>query len=643
MSFINPIEILELSNHEVDSIDNSLIKKAKRKLFVDIELSDDGLFHYKKQKITKSACEAAIDELNDSDKLEYYHYIANHHFLNNYLAIGDEAFFNSFRRDGKYLNEKFIDFISPYFTKQFDKSIVRAFKANNTNAFILILKTQVLFSQVDFNDAFKSLSIEIKARIQIIDEIKEEIENGNTEYTKNKFEKTYSFVKNNFPIEILNALPQYFQSLINKAAERINYMQLKMGEEYSTKLKILTIIKLLNVDSSDKVTYEDNFKIVEGRLKTQLEEEKHLLVIKEWGKKLSIIKSLIAEANDSISTLSEIKSKIHSISILDLNLLPDFADEIRKQIAISLRNLAVAIYNNYDEIYSSIEVIDKALSIYISTELSDELKETKTELEEIKKRRLAQIIPTKTYPQVKTQSNVSKSDTNGGCVIIIIIAIIIFFSWICSKSNNPSPSYNSTTNNSSLDSTKVDSSKVNTNSQPETNNQIVDTTVKGVDIQPTYTPVTMKNGEISGCTTFEPQSDMFTNNMLTISTDYSTEAAVKLINSETDKCIRYVFLNRLSLYLITDIPEGIYYLKIAYGSDWGVKKGGAKCEGKFTKNQIFKKSNQLLNFNLIHTKKGTKSHSYSLSLGVSNQDTDESSKSDGSFNTNHISEDEFYK
>ena len=38
MNFINPIEILELENTDIAVIDNSIVKKAKRKLFADIDL-----------------------------------------------------------------------------------------------------------------------------------------------------------------------------------------------------------------------------------------------------------------------------------------------------------------------------------------------------------------------------------------------------------------------------------------------------------------------------------------------------------------------------------------------------------------------------------------------------------------------------
>ena len=71
MSFINPIEILNLKSTDVDSIDNNLIKKAKRVLFADIDLSDNLHIEYKGLSLSKSDCETAINELESKDKIEF--------------------------------------------------------------------------------------------------------------------------------------------------------------------------------------------------------------------------------------------------------------------------------------------------------------------------------------------------------------------------------------------------------------------------------------------------------------------------------------------------------------------------------------------------------------------------------------------
>ena len=73
MQYINPVEILQLS-YVADSsqIDSDTIKKAKRRLFADIDLSDDGHFNYYGLKLSKGDGERAIDELSNKDFKEFY-------------------------------------------------------------------------------------------------------------------------------------------------------------------------------------------------------------------------------------------------------------------------------------------------------------------------------------------------------------------------------------------------------------------------------------------------------------------------------------------------------------------------------------------------------------------------------------------
>jgi hypothetical protein len=148
----------------------------------------------------------------------------------------------------------------------------------------------------------------------------------------------------------------------------------------------------------------------------------------------------------------------------------------------------------------------------------------------------------------------------------------------------------------------------------------------------------MVNGNIIGCSNFKPRYNKHLNNRLEISAGFNTDVAVKLIDNETENCIRYVYIKKDTKYIIRNIPEGKYYLKIAYGDDWGVKDGDSKCDGKFTTNALYKKSDEILDFNLISDENGTKIPSYSLQLSVlfSAGDSD-------NFSTNKIPEDEFYK
>jgi hypothetical protein len=129
MQYINPIEILGLSNTiDTTSIDNEIIKKAKRKLFADIDLSDNGLYEYYGLKLTKGDCEKAIDELANNDLKEFYLYLATNKKLNAFLVNGNDEVFTNFKQDSVFKLPEFLKFISPYFAPKFDKLLLNAFE-----------------------------------------------------------------------------------------------------------------------------------------------------------------------------------------------------------------------------------------------------------------------------------------------------------------------------------------------------------------------------------------------------------------------------------------------------------------------------------------------------------------------------------
>jgi hypothetical protein len=233
--YVNPIEILGLSNAtDTTSIDNEIVKKAKRKLFADIDLSDNGVFEYYGLQLTKGNCEKAIDELTNNDFKEFYLYLANNKPLNEFLANGKEAIFKNFKQDSIFKLPEFIKFISPYFAPKFDKALLAAFENDNADLTKAILKTSTLIAQTDLNLAFKSVSNNIQNKIAEIDEITKDIKNEESAYDEDDIEDVVQIVKEHFPTNTLNCLPQYFQSQILKIANSINYLSNSIWDAFDS-------------------------------------------------------------------------------------------------------------------------------------------------------------------------------------------------------------------------------------------------------------------------------------------------------------------------------------------------------------------------------------------------------------------------
>lgn len=142
------------------------------------------------------------------------------------------------------------------------------------------------------------------------------------------------------------------------------------------------------------------------------------------------------------------------------------------------------------------------------------------------------------------------------------------------------------------------------------------------------------NGEFPSCYNFTPQkSDI--DNYLEVYVGSGTDVAIKLMNQQTEKCIRFTYINSGSKYRIRNIPEGKYYLKIAYGKDWFSRVENGQCIGKFIRNAIYEKGDEIMDFTLQYVSDGYNVPSYQLKLDVI------ASNTMNTFNTEHISEDEF--
>jgi hypothetical protein len=144
----------------------------------------------------------------------------------------------------------------------------------------------------------------------------------------------------------------------------------------------------------------------------------------------------------------------------------------------------------------------------------------------------------------------------------------------------------------------------------------------------------IENGQLGKCYNFKPKYSKI-DNRLEITVGSGTDVVVKLMDKKTDKCIRYVFVNSQSIFNIENIPEGIYYLKIAYGKEWMSKVEDGKCTGKFIRNPMYEIGQDEFNFNIERFGDRLSIPSYSLKLDVV------STNSLNSFTSSNISEDVF--
>jgi curved DNA-binding protein CbpA len=231
--------------------------------------------------------------------------------------------------------------------------------------------------------------------------------------------------------------------------------------------------------------------------------------------------------------------------------------------------------------------------------------------------------------------------------VALVGAIILFFVIVSNMDNSSSSSYSSKPDNRPADgdltntfvedqqtSNSSDNSQSSSAYVPELTPEQKLQKEKEKLIAEGWEETDVSNGQLPYCYNFVPKKSKI-DNYLEVHVGGGTDVAIKVMNLQTDKCIRYVFINSGSTYRIRNIPEGTYYLKIAYGKDWFSKVENGKCVGKFIRNPIYEKGEDIMDFNLQYTTDGYRIPSFQLKLDVIATNTM------NTFNSQNISENDF--
>lgn len=131
---------------------------------------------------------------------------------------------------------------------------------------------------------------------------------------------------------------------------------------------------------------------------------------------------------------------------------------------------------------------------------------------------------------------------------------------------------------------------------------------------------TYKSGATPKSFNFKGKFDYKLDNYLKIKVGKNTDVVIKMYKmgktKADDQLVRVTYINSNATQFIRNIPEGEYYLKIAYGKEWKETTENGKKFGTFTKNALYEKSEQILDFNTVKTSKGINVPSYNLALDL---------------------------
>src|ERR1043166_4735285 len=148
--------------------------------------------------------------------------------------------------------------------------------------------------------------------------------------------------------------------------------------------------------------------------------------------------------------------------------------------------------------------------------------------------------------------------------------------------------------------------------------------------------VNMTTGSVPSCFVSKGLFDKTIDNYLNLYVGAKSDIVVKIVRFTDNQCIRCVYIKGGDSYFITNIPQGIYYLKIAYGNNWAKFDSKMFCLEKFLDPILFQKGEDLLDYFVKSDYSGYQIPSYELRLEVYEN-------MGNTFQSETISEEEFMK
>jgi hypothetical protein len=389
MNFVNPYEVLEL-----DTLDNSEIKKAKRKKLTEFDLSDDGTIEFKNFKIHKADFLKATDDLDNEQKSQFYWSIKNNPELSSFLSSGDTWFFVNYQTQRIFSNPDFIEFVSPYFAYQYNKVLFQTFEEENSSLLKKLSANPILVSPSQTDKAYQSLREFLNTQIQDLNQTKTDIENEESHYEEDNVEEVFTDLQEQINVNIYNILPSYFQSQRNDIAQKLRNISVAVFNNLNSSEVSLQIIKYalqLSINNLTKQNLEKDYNQIAEIHKEREEAEKYAPLLLKYALAIRQLQELIQGVKNNSNTNALISKVNSSVNIDDLNKQPNVFDEIREQIALAIRALSVEVFNQHSDLETANSLIKTAQKINVSDiETKQRIREAANDLQDIVLKRATQ-------------------------------------------------------------------------------------------------------------------------------------------------------------------------------------------------------------------------------------------------------------
>lgn len=580
--YLNPFEVLQV-DADAEEIDVKALQRSKKKLLQELDLNDGKVSWLDEQPLDKSRVLAIEEELDDTDKREFHRVIFQNEPLLRFLTYGD---IRHFLYSDDYFPEEALDLL-------------------------------------DEDEGFRA------------------------------------FLSGPFAAQ--------YNSVLSRAIDK----------------KVLAVVEVL-FDGRRWVEDVDLEYCLSGAFK----KVQHLL---------DHIQSLEKESESRLVGFPEVQNALNVHGIVGLfNLLPAQFRAQQTQMVACLRSLAINCHNKHGQTAMSKSILLLCKQFHFKSHaLNERLKEDYKKLDELLAENIhrptsSPLVPSSPIPKessvpIQPSRSTRSSDRIGqwgGWIALATLIVFMFGGLLCTtvSENGQANSFEPTKRdaNRSSEESRRSSGEItfedplNVSIDTERLNKLK--ALEPIEIKPIqlelpkplprinptisapsapsnltakegWESTTYSNGDSPACFNFTPKYDRALDNQLRVTVGGGTDVVIKLMQLNTDRCIRYVYVKSRSTYSIKNIPQGQYYLKIGYGKRWVEKKEAGMCIGKFASSPLYEKGEDILDFRTRSTgisyENGQRFENFEIPSFEIQLDVVTTGFSSNNLNTDGISEAEF--
>ncbi|MBO9731328.1 MAG: hypothetical protein J7623_22000 [Chitinophaga sp.] len=365
MSFVNPIQLLQLEHYEITAITAEVITAAKNSVLN--EIADTGQTNYLGAPISGHDCQTALLELSASEKLTYYLEIAQNAPLSAFLHNGDPGFFLSFKWDGMYRNAIYLDIISPYFATQYSPLLLKAYLDEDYSLFKALMATEPLVLEKDVTVAYAALQENITTTLSTIRSIRVTV--NDPEHGNDLSGLKGLFIKY-LPVDKIKLFPPALDFLRGQIEREVHALSTNTANESLLQICIPFLARLKKGKPADDgvITWSESDMRELVRFQ-ELQKEFHVLVLRIDNRSIDV-----KEVTDWVQK---------NIDITVYNELPSTFNILHNPLALELDALAVALYIRTGNPAAGMDYLLMAEKLgYLTNTTLEKLATTKADLQE---------------------------------------------------------------------------------------------------------------------------------------------------------------------------------------------------------------------------------------------------------------------